>query len=153
MSAVFVYIFKLKHIGYHFSIFNQGAFAGCTFAFFLWSLCDHGLTIYPSQSLVFVLPFVILSSFINLISPFTFSPIAHPMIGSYLFIFGVDMFARTGWAMHAAAITNAYPDAYYHTSRSSAILSVFVILLTIIGSTFQIWQVRTTAYRIHENQF
>ncbi|PVU98314.1 hypothetical protein BB559_001680 [Furculomyces boomerangus] len=149
VAVVMTVINRFINLGYIFSIMIQGLFSSVCLSFYLMSFANNGLIESSAGKFIFVSIFAVIITTSNLISPFVTNPIICPIIGAYFFIFGIDLFVRSGWVLHAAVITDSYSDAYYYISKTTALESVLVLLIATIGIIFQTWQSRTTAYKIY----
>ncbi|KAJ1674420.1 hypothetical protein EV182_003310 [Spiromyces aspiralis] len=137
LATMIIRCFKFFHIRENLALIFQGGAAGVAFSFYLLSLYDNGLIGKNGARVVFIMFWVVFGLFLNLFYPRYMAPAVYPIIGAYLFMVGVDCFARTGWIVHLALFTHAYPDAFYHTSRGTQSEIAATLILAVMGCAFQ----------------
>ncbi|KAF0528300.1 hypothetical protein F8M41_013203 [Gigaspora margarita] len=136
------------------AIWLLGALAGYLFALYILSFASNGLIQTHDGRIIFIIVCTIVGLLLTCCFFDTIIIVATAFIGAYAIIFGVDMFARTGFSQSVVSFLNE--NGQYETNTKIYIMLGALVVTFILGVLFQLrsqnekfWPGGRT--RIHKN--
>jgi MFS family permease len=119
------------------AVWFLGALAGYLFSLWILAWASDGLIHSKAGRIIFIIVLTLIGLLLAIFFKNTFIILGTAFIGAYAIILGIDLFARTGFALSVKAFMDGNHDTDYKVNTKVYLMLAGMIVLFILGSIFQ----------------
>jgi len=119
------------------AIWFLGALTGYLFALWILAWADGGVIHSKAGRIIFIIILTLIGLLLAIFFKNIFIILGTAFIGAYAIILGIDLFARTGFALSLKAFMDGNHDTDYKVNTKIYLMLAGMVALFILGSIFQ----------------
>ncbi|CAG8448586.1 2098_t:CDS:2 [Ambispora leptoticha] len=127
------------------AIYLLGALGGYSLALFVLSWSDNGVIQSKNGRIIFIIVLTLLGAILTFVFEDAIIILSTALIGAYSIIFGIDLFAHTGFTESVQEFLDGNHQVVYSVDTKVYLMLAGVLALFIIGTIFQ--------WRVHRGEF